>query len=96
MSIPITADEQILIGRDPAVANIILKNPHISRKHCYVRYFEQGKVFYVTDLSSYGTFLANGQRLEKGKSMELKPGAVICLGDKEERFELRVTYKDGI
>ena len=92
MSIPITADEQILIGRDPAVANIILKNPHISRKHCYVRYFEQGRVFYVTDLSSYGTFLANGQRLEKGKSMELKPGAVICLGDKEERFELRVTY----
>lgn len=94
MSFPVTADEQIVVGRDPIVANIILKDPHISRKHCIIRYFEAGNLFYVVDMSSYGTFLEDGTRLEKGKNSELKPGTVICIGDGDEHFKLKVSYQE--
>lgn len=93
MSFPIVEDEQILIGRDPAQANIILNNPHISRKHCIIRYFEPNNVFYVTDQSSYGTFFKDGEKLPKGRCIEVKPGTVLYLGDKEEAF-LLVCKKD--
>ena len=93
MSFPIVEDEQILIGRDPAQANIILNNPHISRKHCIIRYFEPNDVFYVTDQSSYGTFFKDGEKLPKGRCIEVKPGTVLYLGDKEEAF-LLVCKKD--
>jgi|GEM_PF-2262419 len=85
---PIIQDEQIIIGRDPAQSNIILKNPHISRSHCIIRYFEPNDVFYVTDRSSYGTFYSSGEKLPKGSSVEVKPGSVIRLGDKNEAFQL--------
>lgn len=94
MSFPFIEDEQIVFGRDPAQANIILNNPHISRKHCVVRYFEPNNIFYVTDQSSYGTFFKNNERLPKGKSIEVPSGTVIYLGDQKEAF-LLVSTKRG-
>ncbi len=81
---------QILIGRD-ASANIRFKEgtPGVSSRHCNVSYDEATGDFLVTDLkSSYGTFLANGEKLEAGQVYKLKAGDTFYLGEKQN--ELRV------
>ncbi len=87
-SFSIYADEQIVIGRDPVTANIVLANPAVSRKHCVVRYFEPTNSFYVMDQSTQGTYKDSGERLGKNRSEVVMPGTVISICDGEERFLL--------
>lgn len=62
-SIIMNNGDTVILGRDPQAANVVLRqDKKVSRRHCAVT-FRNGQ-FYVTDFSSNGTKLANGQRLE--------------------------------
>lgn len=78
----------IFIGRDPSVCHLVFEKEEkgISRTHCSVRYDSNSKCFFLEDLSSYGTFLANGTHLTKGMQHILKPGERFYLADRKNMF----------
>ena len=76
--------QPVQIGRDRATCRLVFQDdtPGVSSRHCQVYFNQQEGVFVVTDLNStYGTFLANGQRLAPNAPMKLTPGVSIYLGE---------------
>lgn len=56
--------------------------PGVSSKHCQVYFDEREGMFQVTDLNStYGTFLAGGQRLQPQTPVKLPPKSSFYLGE---------------
>ena len=85
----ITTGEEIVIGRDSDIANIVVVAPKISRKHCVIRYDRLTNSYYVTDCSTNGTFNAdNGQRLTYGAETNLACGTILSLGNSDNQFRL--------
>lgn len=85
---------QVRIGRDPAANDLVYpEDTHgISGRHCVVT-LSGGQVM-LTDLgSSYGTFLAGGQRLTPNQPVPLRVGDRFCLGSDKESFV--ITGKGG-
>lgn len=89
-SFPVKYGQELLIGKDPAICNIVidLKYKTISRKHVGIEFDPQNQVYKVTDYSSNGTFVANGERLQNQQPTYLKKGTVINLGNSEYSFRL--------
>lgn len=67
------------IGRSAQHCNIIIDHNNISRIHCELRYDEKRSLFYLTELSSNGTFMDGLGRLTKGKIYTLKPGGTFYI-----------------
>lgn len=86
--IPITGNDLIVMGRDGSQANLIFRSEKISKAHCKVQFMPNENCFYVVDTSTYGVFLENGKRLEKGKISKLPRGTKIVLGGTEV-FQLK-------
>ncbi len=83
----------ITVGRDASACKIVYQagTPGISGKHCTIEYRPSQNVFIVTDLnSSYGSFLANGTKMEPNRHYSFNPGDSFFVGDKanELRFEV--------
>ncbi len=83
----------ITVGRDASACKIVYQSgtPGISGKHCTIEYRPSQNVFIVTDLnSSYGSFLANGTKMEPNRHYSFNPGDSFFVGDKanELRFEV--------
>ena len=80
--------DTVVIGRDSKKCNLVYDDTTkgVSREHCIVTF--DGTYYFVTDSSSYGTFLDNGQRLPAHQTQLLPRGTVICLGSKMEQFRL--------
>lgn len=76
--------QPVQLGRDPAVCRLSYQDgtPGVSGRHCQV-YFDEGEgLFVVTDLNStYGTFLANGQRIAPDTPVKLPPKSSFYLGE---------------
>ena len=76
--------QPVQLGRDAAVCRIAYRDgtPGVSGRHCQV-YFDEGeRLFVVTDLkSTYGTFLANGQRIAPDTPVKLTPKSSFYLGE---------------
>ena len=74
--------KSLCIGRDAHQCQLTIPNiPGVSRTHCMVR--TDGKRIEVRDLhSSYGTFLADGTRLDPNKPVVVQSGTRIYLGSK--------------
>ena len=76
--------QPVQIGRDSAVCRIVFQDgtPGVSSRHCQVYYDEGAGMFVVTDLNStYGTFLAGGQRLQPNTPTQLPPKSSFYLGE---------------
>ncbi len=85
---------QVRIGRDPGGNDLVYPDgtPGISGRHCVVT--QQGGQVTLTDLgSSYGTFLAGGQKLVPNQAVTLRIGDRFCLGSEKESFV--ITGKGG-
>ena len=84
--------QSLIIGRDPETTQILYpaENDQISRKHCLLTFNENNKTFTLEDLSSNGTYLMNGERLNKGKSYILNPGESFYLTDRSEIFQVNL------
>ncbi|GEM_PF-1127759 len=86
--IPLEYGESIIIGRDEKQCNLILSGDQISRKHCLITFDSYDGLFRVTDLSTNGIFLENGERLTARQEVKLPSGSQIRIGSDEHTFLL--------
>jgi hypothetical protein len=89
-TIRISNGEELIVGRDAALAHIIVdtESEKVSRRHCKIAYDGERMRYYVTDYSSNGTYKEDGTRLASNVSTTLSRGAVIYLGNKRNSFLL--------
>ncbi len=89
--IPLAPNEELLIGRDNAMCNLILDQnaDKISRKHCSIVFDAMRNVYMVTDYSSNGTYIDGGNRFVANMATQVQRGTVISLGNRENRFRLQ-------
>lgn len=89
-SFPMAPNEELLIGRDSGMANVIItqNSDKVSRKHCGIRFDPALNCYTVTDYSSNGTFIDGGNRLVANLPTTIQRGTVINLGNRENRFKL--------
>lgn len=86
--IRICPEQEIVIGRDGSVADLVINLPLVSRRHCILIYHCGTMKYEVMDLSSNGTFVDGNKRLLKNETYLLKPGSEICFGDKKTVYKL--------
>lgn len=89
-SIPMAPDDEMIIGRDNALCNLIVEQnaDKISRKHCGITFDSRRGSYIVTDYSTNGTMVEGGSRLIANMPSTLPRGTVIILGSRENRFRL--------
>lgn len=76
--------QPVQVGRDASTCRLVYQDgtPGVSSHHCQVYFDAQKKVFVVTDLgSTYGTFLADGRRIDANIACEVMPNSAIYLGE---------------
>ncbi|MFI3172708.1 MAG: FHA domain-containing protein [Eubacteriales bacterium] len=88
--IPLASGDELLIGRDNAMCNLIVDQhaEKVSRKHCGITYDASRGVYIVTDYSSNGTYIDGGNRLAANVPTRMQRGTVLALGNRENRFRL--------
>lgn len=90
----VSVDSQgILIGRDVASCRIVFQSgtPGVSSRHCSVAWDGASGEFLLTDLrSTYGTYLANGQRIAPGVATRLRPGETFYLGERDNALRVEL------
>ena len=80
--------EQLRVGRSTHTNQLILQDADISRSHCVIEY--EDNLYYVTDMSSYGsTFLNGTMQLRKGVRTPCPLGSVLTLGNGSNQFILQ-------
>ena len=83
----INKDEYIL-GKNPKIVDGLLDiSPTISRKHCKIVKLKQK--YYIEDLESANHTYVNGEIVESGKRVRIKPGDQIRLAEIEFGIEFR-------
>lgn len=89
-SFPVKDNKELIIGKDPAVCNVVIdaKYKTISRKHVGIRFDKQHQIYQVVDYSTNGTFVTNGEKLQTNQISYLKKGTVINLGNSDCSFRL--------
>lgn len=80
-------DGSIVIGRDPACAELIIDDNNVSRMHCTITFNPSDSMYIITDHSTNGTFIGR-ERLEKGKSRIVSKGTFIIIGQSGNNFRL--------
>ena len=83
----------VLVGRDGSVCGIVFKEgtPGVSARHCSVVWDGRTGEFLLTDLkSTYGTFLATGQKLTPGVACRLKAGDTFYLGEQSNALRVEL------
>lgn len=88
MQITLHDNETIVIGRDGNDCNLVVSGSKVSRRHCSLSYFAKTNRYILTDFSSNGTFLGNGKRIQPNTSVEIMPGTVIYLGNRDNSFQI--------
>lgn len=75
--------DTLYVGRDANQCQVVFPDtPGVSRMHCVLQ--AEGRRIAVRDLrSSYGTFLADGTRLEPERTYYVENGATLYLGSKK-------------
>lgn len=88
VSLPVEDGQELVLGKDPAVCNIVLgkDSDFISHKHCGIRYIAASNTYILMDYSKNGVFDEQGNALHS--NMQLYPGAVIVLANKENMFRV--------
>ena len=89
-SYPIKDGEELIIGKDPKVAHIVVSATHerISKKHCGIKYDSQNDKYLVIDYSTNGTFINSIRKLTKGLFISVPKGTIINLAKDNIDFKL--------
>jgi len=105
-TIPLHLRSCWLLGREAAVADILVEHPSLSKQHAVFQFRhviskdqwgeKKGKVsLYVLDLeSANGTWL-NGKRIEAARYVECFSGDVLKLGLSEREYVILLPPKEG-
>lgn len=80
--------EQIVVGRDPSVSDLVLSHRKVSRKHFVICYTEEADQFEIFCFSENGIQLSNGGRIGKDQHASLARGMAISIADGEEAMIL--------
>lgn len=81
-------EQEITIGRDGLVCDIVINLPRISRQHLRVVFHKNKASYEITDISANGTYIDGEIRLEKGVRYEIEAGETVLLGDGTTTFKL--------
>lgn len=89
-SFPVNPGEEVKIGRDPALANIIIDQRFttVSKLHCGISFNPDTQFYTVIDYSSNGTYVKDGIKLESHKPLQFAKDTVISIGNGENSFRL--------
>ena len=87
---PIGPGEQIVIGRDPSVSNIIIDGKYttVSKKQCTISYDTMSGLYTVIDHSSNNSTSVNGNSLQPNTPIQLTGDTIIKIGNGENSFRL--------
>lgn len=88
MQVTIQDNETVIMGRDGNECNLIISGSKVSRKHCSISYYSKTNRYLLTDYSSNGTFMNDGKRIPPNTSVEIMPGTVIYLGNRDNSFQI--------
>lgn len=87
---PVEDGEELIIGKDPNVAHIIVDASHerISKKHCGIKWNAKANQYQVIDYSTNGTYINSIRKLNKGLFVSVPKGTIINLGKDNIDFKL--------
>ncbi|MBF0539150.1 MAG: FHA domain-containing protein [Nitrospirae bacterium] len=94
----IPMDKQIIIGRDPAVASVVLHSIEISRSHMNVMYQSATGTFLINDLDSKnGVYVARAgeKQFKKVNNTVLREGDRFIVGLRVAEFEVKKQLMDS-
>lgn len=86
--IPVKSGDTVIIGRDPSVCSIVLKDEKASRKHCTVTFHAENGMYAVTDYSVNGVYDKEGNRIPENVAVPMSAGSEIRIGKDGEAFRL--------
>ena len=88
--VPVRSGARIVIGKDPSKCSIVIDKSYskVSRAHCSVEYDSMQDIYIVTDLSTNGTIVVGGAKLQSGSPSYLQRGTVINLAGTDNTFRL--------
>ena len=87
--IEIRDEEEITLGRNQNMCQLVFSERDISRVHCVIRYSSASGYYYVTDCSTYGTIMNDSVRLKKNVETRCAVGTKLTLGNGDNVFTLR-------
>ena len=83
----------ISVGRVRECNNLVPSSEMIiSKQHCIIEYNQSINAFFVTDLSTNGTFTQNGTRLRRNQKERVEPGAILFLSREYIIIQLNTFY----
>lgn len=87
MRVPLEPGEQLILGRDPKRASVVLEGNKISRVHCIIARKGSGQGYLVTNCSKNGIEL-NGQNILSETPVDVGPGSKVSLDGGNYIFKL--------
>lgn len=87
---PVQADEELAIGSDPSVCQIVLPVECAAPIHCSIRYDSRRGCWQVRDLTDGQTFENGIRAIRTGVFEDIPKGRLICVGQGKysQRFRL--------
>ena len=87
---PVQADEELAIGSDPSVCQIVLPAECAAPIHCSIRYDSRRGCWQVRDLTDGQTFENGIRAIRTGVFEDIPKGRLICVGQGKysQRFRL--------
>ena len=79
---------EVVIGRDPAQCDIVIKGEHVSRAHLVVRYNADTEDYTLYDTSSNGTIVDEKYKLKPKTKISVKSGSKVWIGNFENEIIL--------
>ncbi len=86
--IEIRPGEGIVVGRDPAQAQIVLQNAKVSRKHFMITMDASGEFASITCYSKNGMTVGNNQYLQEGTTLQINGRQRIVMAGGNEVLEI--------
>jgi len=93
-TLPLNPNEEIIIGREPLKAKIVLDHEQVSRTHLSIRFDSQRGKFILRDLNSTHGVFVNGMKIEKGSRSAVNPGSRVELGKKAAGFIVKTEKRN--
>ena len=86
--IEIRPGESIVVGRDPAQAQIVLQDAKVSRKHFMITMDSSGEFASITCYSKNGMTVGNNQYLQEGTTLQINGRQRIMMAGGNEVLEI--------
>lgn len=89
--VEIGAGDEVTLGRNQNMCQLVFSEQDISRVHCVIQYVATSPseaYYYVTDYSSYGTIMNDSIRLRKEARTKCPIGTKLTLGNGTNSFTL--------